>query len=101
MPRWSAFEERYILTEERGEVLAALGYRTASKRLFLRLLVADPWGGKRRKSEALYAGSLDLAREAGIGGVYARAVCGFIGVRLGACGGGVVVCGHGTCVQCL
>ena len=76
MPRWSAFEERYILAGERGEVLAALGYRTASKRLFLGLLVADPWGGERRLAEALYAGALDLAREAGIGEVYARAVCG-------------------------
>ena len=90
MPRWSAFEERYILAGERGEVLAALGYRTASKRLFLGLLVADPWGGERRLAEALYAGALDLAREAGIGEVYARAVCEIIRVRLGTAGGGVV-----------
>lgn len=76
MPRWSAFEERYIVAEERGEVLAALGYRMASKRLFLGLLVADPWGGERRLAEALYAGALDLAWEAGIGEVYARTVCG-------------------------
>jgi hypothetical protein len=72
MPRWSAFEERYIVAEKRGEVLAALGYRTASKRLFLGLLVVDPWGGERRLAEALYAGALVLAWEAGIGEVRVR-----------------------------
>jgi hypothetical protein len=72
MSRLSAFEERYIVAEERGKVLAALGYRTASKRLFLGLLVVDPWGGERRLAEALYAGALVLAWEAGIGEVRVR-----------------------------
>ena len=74
MPRWAAFEERYIVAEERGEVLAALGYRTASKQLFLGILIADPWGGERRLAEALYTGALDLAWGAGIGEVRARAL---------------------------
>ena len=74
MSRWAAFEERYIVAEERGEVLAALGYRTASKQLFLGIFIADPWGGERRLAEALYAGVLDLAWEAGIGEVRARAL---------------------------
>lgn len=73
MPRWLAFEERYIVAEERGEVLAALGYKTAASELFLGLLVVDPRGGERRLAEALYAGALDLAREAGIDEVRARA----------------------------
>src|SRR5918997_3247212 len=74
VPRWLAFEERYIVAEERGEVVAALGYRTAHRELFLGLLVVDPRGGERCLAEALYAGALELAREAGIGEVCARAL---------------------------
>lgn len=54
-------------------MLAALDYRTASKQLFLGILIADPWGGERRLAEALYW-ALDLAWEAGIGEVRARAL---------------------------
>ncbi len=72
MPRWVAFEERFIVAEERGEVLAALSYRTMSKRLLLGLLVADPWAGERPLATALYAGAVALALEAGIGEVRAR-----------------------------
>ena len=42
-PRWVAFEERFIVAVGRdGEILAALRYRMASKKLLLGLLVADP-----------------------------------------------------------
>lgn len=85
MPRWAAFEERYIVAEERGEVLAAIGYRMASKQLFLSLIVANPWGEERRLAEALYAGALDLAWEAGIGEVRARALRGDYPGEVGYC----------------
>ena len=55
MPRWVAFEERFIVAEREGEVLAAVRYRTEPKRLLLGLLVADPWAGERRLAVDLYA----------------------------------------------
>jgi hypothetical protein len=72
MPRWSAFEERYIVAEKDGEILAALRYRTEPKRLLLGLLVADPWAEERPLALALYAGAGELAREMGVGEVLAR-----------------------------
>jgi hypothetical protein len=75
MPRWLAFEERYVVAEvaERdGEILAALRYRTESKRLLLGLFVSDPWVGERPLAVALYAGAGRLAREMGVGEVLAR-----------------------------
>jgi hypothetical protein len=66
MPRWIAFEERFVVAEEDGEVVAAVRYRTSSKRLALGLLVADPWRGERRLAVALYAGARRLARELGV-----------------------------------
>ena len=62
-PRWTAFEERFLVAEENGEVVAALGYRTSSKRLALDLLVADPWRGERTLAVSLYEGAKRLARE--------------------------------------
>ena len=73
MARPSAFEERFIVAEKKGEVLAALSYRMASKRLLLELLVTDPWVEERRLARALYAGAAVLAWEAGIGEVRAWA----------------------------
>jgi hypothetical protein len=72
MPRWGAFEERFIVAEEKGEMLAVLGYRMVSKRLLLGLLVVDPWAEERSLAMSLYARAVDLAREAGIGEVRAR-----------------------------
>ncbi len=74
MPRPLAFEERFIVAvvEPEGELLAALSYRTASKRLLLGFLVADPWAEERSLARALYAGAVALAWEAGIGEVHAR-----------------------------
>ena len=71
MPRWVAFEERFIVAERGGKVLGALRYRTESKRLLLGLLVVDPWAGEERLARALYAGAGDLARELGVGEVVA------------------------------
>ena len=71
MPRWVAFEERFIVAERDGKVLGALRYRTESKRLLLGLLVVDPWAGEERLAQALYAGAGDLARELGVGEVVA------------------------------
>ena len=73
MPRWVAFEERFIVAEGDGKVLGALRYRTESKRLLLGLLVVDPWAGEERLARALYAGAGDLARELGVGEVVASA----------------------------
>ncbi len=71
MPRWIAFEERFIVAVEHGVVVAALRYRTESKRLILGLLVVDPWAGERRLARALYAGARDLGREMCIGEILA------------------------------
>jgi hypothetical protein len=73
MPRWVAFEERFIVAERDGKVLGALRYRTESKRLLVGLLVVDPWAGEERLARALYAGAGDLARELGVGEVIASA----------------------------
>ena len=66
MPRWVAFEERFIVAEEDGKLLGALRYRTESKRLLLGLLVVDPWAGEERLARALYSGAGELARELGV-----------------------------------
>ena len=73
-PRPLAFEERFVVAvaEPGGDLLAALSYRTASKRLLLGFLVADPWAEERSLARDLYAGAVSLAWEAGIGEVYAR-----------------------------
>ena len=72
MPRWLAFEERYVVAERSGKILAALRYRTESKRLLLGLLVGDPWAEERPLAVALYAGAGRLAREMGVGEILAR-----------------------------
>jgi hypothetical protein len=72
MPRWIAFEERYIVAERDGKILAALRYRTEAKRLLLGLLVSDPWAEERPLAVALYARTGELAREIGVGEIVAR-----------------------------
>jgi hypothetical protein len=74
-PRWEAFEERFIDAEEKGEILSALPYQTTSKRLWVGPLITDPWaeeGGTL--AVALYAGVGNLAREIGVGEVFAQPV---------------------------
>lgn len=73
MPRWVAFEERFIVVEgDGGRLLAAMRYRTESKRLILGLPVVDPWAGERRMMGALYEGAVQLAREIGVGEIVTR-----------------------------
>ena len=73
MPRWVAFEERFIVAEGAGgRVLAAMRYRTESKRLILGLPVVDPWAGELRMVGALYEGAVELARGIGVAEVVAH-----------------------------
>jgi hypothetical protein len=72
IPRWIAFEERYIVAERDGEILAALRYRAESERLLLGLLASDPWAEECSLAVALYSGAGELAREMGVGEVVAR-----------------------------
>jgi len=72
MLRPLAFEERFIVAEKEGKVLAAVRYRTESKRLLLGLLIDDPGAGERPLAVALYAGAGELAREMGVKEIIAR-----------------------------
>lgn len=65
MPRWGAFEDRYVVAEKGGGVVAALRYRTEPKRLMLGLLVVDPWADEHALAVALYRGARELALEMG------------------------------------
>ena len=71
MPRWVAFEERFVVAEREGRIVGAVRYATESKRLALGLLVVDPWAGERRTAKALYSGAAHLAREMGVAEVVA------------------------------
>ena len=71
-PRWLAFEERYVVAERDGEILAAVRYRTEKGRLSLGLLVVDPWAEERTLAVALYRGAGRLARELDAREVIAR-----------------------------
>lgn len=73
-PRWEAFEERFIVAEEKGEILSALPYQTPSMRLWVGPLISDPWAEERCVAVALYVGLGDLAREIGVGEVLAQPV---------------------------
>ena len=73
MPRWVAYEERFIVAEKDGEVLAALRYRTEPKRLVLGRPVTDPWAEERSLAVALYAGVREMALEMGVKEIRARA----------------------------
>jgi hypothetical protein len=74
MRRVLALEERFIIAERGGKILAALRYRTEPKRLLLGLLVSDPWAAERPLAVALYARAGELAREMGAQEVLARSV---------------------------
>jgi hypothetical protein len=71
MPRWVAFEERFVVAERDGRLVGAVRYATESKRISLGLLVVDPWAGERRTARALYRGAVDLADELGASDVLA------------------------------
>jgi hypothetical protein len=74
MPRWVAFEERYMVAEREGEVVAALRYRTEPGRLVLGLFVADPRVEKRSLAVVLYGQARELALESGAREIRAWAV---------------------------
>jgi hypothetical protein len=72
MPRWVAFEERFVVAEIDTAVLAAVRYKTEPKRLRLGLLVADPWAEERRLAVDLYTGARKLGLELGTNDIVAR-----------------------------
>lgn len=72
IPRWVAVEERFVVAEIDGAVLAAVRYRTEPKRLLLGFLVADPWADERRLAVDLYAEVRRLALELGTNDIVAR-----------------------------
>jgi hypothetical protein len=74
MRRASASEERFIVAERDGKILAALRYRTEPKRLLLGLLISDPWAEELPLAVTLYARAGELAREMGAREVRARPV---------------------------
>ena len=76
MPRWVAFEERFVVAEKDGKIVGAIRYVTESKRLSLGLLVVDPWAGERRTAAALYRGAVVLAEDLGASDVLATTVRG-------------------------
>lgn len=73
-PRWEAFEDRFIVAEQKDKILSALPYQTASKRLCAGLPITDPWVEERPLARTLYIGLGELAREIGVGEVLARPV---------------------------
>ncbi len=89
-PRWEAFEERFVVAEEKGKILSALPYQTTSKRLWVGLLITDPWVEERSVARALYAGLGDLAQEIGVGEVLAQPVS----YADYPCEAGYLRCGH-------
>lgn len=71
LPGFPAFEERFVVMEGRGEILAVARCRTTRKRLLLDRLVADPRVGDSKSAVALYSGAGDLALAAGLREVWA------------------------------
>jgi hypothetical protein len=72
MPRWVAFEERFIVAEDDGNLVAVLRFRKDFERLYLGLLVTDPWAEEHSLAVALYAGARVIARELGLREIQAR-----------------------------
>jgi hypothetical protein len=71
IPGWIAFEERFIVAEEPGKILAVMRYRAGRKRLLLGPPVVDPRTGEHRFAVALYSAAEALAREMGLREVWA------------------------------
>ncbi len=70
---WVAFEERFLVVEEAGEILAALRFRQDFERLYLGFLVTVPWIEERPLAIALYTGARDVARGLGLREIRAQA----------------------------
>lgn len=61
MPRWVAFEERFIVVEEGGALTAAIRFREGTEALYLGLLITDPWAEEHSVALALYSGARAIA----------------------------------------
>ena len=72
MPRWVAFEERFILAEDEGKLMAVVRFHEDSEYLFLGLLVAEPWAKEGSVAVDLYTGARVMARELGLREIRAR-----------------------------
>jgi hypothetical protein len=72
IPRWVAFEERFILAEDDGKLVAVMRFREDSERLYLGLLVTDPWAKEHSLAVALYAGARVIAHGLGLREIQAR-----------------------------
>ena len=66
MPRWVAFEERFIVAEEAGQLAAVARFREGSESLHLGLIVTDPWAAEGPLVSALYAEARAVAEELGL-----------------------------------
>ena len=72
IPRWVAFEERFILAERGRRVVGVLRYRRDLGQLHLGLLVTDPRFDEGPLVARLYAGARTVARELGVREIRAR-----------------------------
>jgi hypothetical protein len=72
MPRWVAFEERFIVAEEAGQLAAVARFREGSECLHLGLIVTDPWAAEGPLVSALYAEARAVAEELGLREVRVR-----------------------------
>ena len=70
---WVAFEERFLVVEEAGEIVAALRFRQDFERLYLGFLVTTPWTEERPLAVALYNRARDVARGLGLKEIRAQA----------------------------
>lgn len=66
IPRWVAFEERFIVAERGGRVVAVLRFRQDLGLLYLGFLVADPRVEEGALEVSLYTGARKIARELGV-----------------------------------
>jgi hypothetical protein len=72
MPRWVAFEERFFVVEEGGALTAAMRFRERTERLYLGLLITDPWADEHSVAVALYSGARAIAEGLGLPEVLAQ-----------------------------
>ncbi len=73
MPRWVAFEERFIVFERGDALMAAVRFREGTRRLHLGLMIVDPWAEEHTLVVALYSQARAMARDLGLTGVTSRA----------------------------
>lgn len=74
MSRRGAFEERFIVAERGGKVLAAIRAEAVPGKMSLGAFAADLRVGEREFAVAVYCGARKLAKELGIGEVRADAL---------------------------